>query len=139
MPLILVVDDDPSIRMLLEVALGEMGEVVVACDGAEALAYTATTVPDLAVLDVMMPEISGLTVLERWRQDERTAALPVIMLSARDQQVDREAGYRAGADAYVSKPFQIDVLLTLLRTLMAEQRGDAGNLIAELRALAGLD
>ncbi len=139
MPHILVVDDDPSIRALLSVALDEVGTVTTAEDGQQALAATAERVPELAVLDMMMPNIDGLSVLQAWRADPRTREMPVIMLSARDQAIDRSDGYRAGADAYVTKPFEVDVLLTLLRTLMTEQPPGTADLLAELRALAGLE
>jgi DNA-binding response OmpR family regulator len=131
---ILVVDDDASIRALLQVALAELGTVITAEDGAHAIAATTERVPALAVLDVMMPGVSGLSVLEMWRADPRTREMPVIMLSARDQPIDRSDGYGAGADAYVTKPFEVDVLLTLLRTLMVEQQPDPAELLAELRA-----
>ncbi len=103
---ILVCDDDPSVRQLLEVTLAFDHEVHLAEDGQQALDLLAGgTAVDLVVLDVMMPVKDGLTTLRELRADPATAGIPVIMLTARAQDRDARAGIEAGADHYMTKPF----------------------------------
>ena len=104
--LILVADDDEDILALVKAVLERSGhEVVAVVDGAEALATVRTRKPDLAVLDITMPQVDGLEVLRRLRADEETAALPVVLLSAQAQEADIERGFVTGASAYIKKPF----------------------------------
>lgn len=139
MPTILVVDDDESIRKLLEIALGEVGEVVTARDGGQALAVAEQHLPDIVVMDVMMPDTTGLDVLRAWRSDPRTADLDVILLSARDQPADEAAGYDAGADAYVTKPMDVDVLQGLVATMLAGRQAHKQAVLDEFRSLQAGD
>jgi len=95
-------------------------------DGAEALAYVRTTPPDLVLLDVMLPGLSGLEVCRALRADPTTAAIPIIMLTARVEEADRIAGLEMGADDYISKPFSPSELLARIKALMRRsQRRDA--------------
>lgn len=101
----LVVDDEPMTRDLLRLMLEHANFAVVeAKDGVEALELVKQSLPDLVILDVMMPGIDGLTVCKKMRSDEATADLPIIMLSARTQPEAIEAGLRAGATMYLTKP-----------------------------------
>jgi CheY-like chemotaxis protein len=103
---ILVADDDEDILTLVTAVLERAGhEVVAARDGAAALAAARDRRPDLAVLDVSMPELDGLQVVERLRDDDETRDLPVVLLSARVQEEDVARGFATGASAYVRKPF----------------------------------
>jgi DNA-binding response OmpR family regulator len=105
-PLVLVADDDPDIRSLVALRLEKSGyEVVSARDGEQALATALERVPDLALLDVMMPKLDGYEVTERLREQDETRHLPVILLTARVQESDIARGVEAGADDYVTKPF----------------------------------
>jgi DNA-binding response OmpR family regulator len=105
-PLVLVADDDRDILSLVAFRLERSGyRVVQAADGEAALEAARTHAPDLAVLDLMMPRLSGLEVTRALRADERTRDLPVILLTARAQEKDVQAGLEAGATAYVKKPF----------------------------------
>jgi two-component system response regulator PrrA len=116
-PVALVVDDDEGVRRALTVGLSEAGLVVrEASNGAEALRELADRLPDVVVLDVSMPGISGVEVVSRIRADGRT--LPVCMLSARDEVDDRVAGLAAGADDYVVKPFSVTELAARLHALV---------------------
>jgi DNA-binding response OmpR family regulator len=101
---VLVVDDDAEVRDLVTYTL-EDHEVRTASDGDEALREIAAEVPDVVILDIMMPGTSGLKVLELLRADPVTAALPVILLTAKAQEADLDRGYAIGADDYVVKPF----------------------------------
>jgi len=103
---ILVVDDDPVIQKLLVVNFEMEGYVVVtALDGIEGLERVAERHPDLILLDVMMPRMNGIEVLQRLKGDAATAQIPVILLSAKAQSNDIAGGLDAGADDYITKPF----------------------------------
>ena len=108
-PRIAVIDDEPRIRELLELALGHGGYAVrSAADGAAGLALAKEWSPDLIVLDVMMPKIDGIALLPMLR---RVTDAPIVMLSAKGEVYDRVEGLSAGADDYLSKPFEISELL----------------------------
>jgi CheY-like chemotaxis protein len=118
-PLILCADDDPDILALLALRLEGAGfRVVQAADGEQALALARDVHPSVAVLDVMMPRLTGTEVLGALRADPATRDLRVILVSARAQQSDVESGLAAGADAYLAKPFQASELIELVRSLV---------------------
>ena len=103
---VLVVDDDPDVCDLVRYKLEQSGfDVRRASDGDQALREVDAQVPDLVLLDIMMPGMSGLEVLERWRANGATEKLPVIMLTAKAQENDVERGFELGANDYVIKPF----------------------------------
>lgn len=105
-PLVLVADDDVDIRALVAFRLERFGyEVLQAADGEEALRLALERNPDLAVLDVMMPKLTGYEVTRRIRATEATSRMPVILLTARVQEADVTEGFEAGADDYIRKPF----------------------------------
>jgi DNA-binding response OmpR family regulator len=105
-PLLLIADDDEDILELLGFRLERAGyEVVRARDGEEALRLALELVPSLALLDVMMPGLDGYEVARRLRGDERTSAMPIILLTARVQASDITRGLAAGADDHIKKPF----------------------------------
>jgi two-component system, OmpR family, response regulator MprA len=114
---ILVVDDEPAVREAVERALRLDGhDVLLACDGGEALVTMDERPPDAIVLDVLMPRVDGLELCRRMRlRGDRT---PVLMLTARDAIADRVAGLDAGADDYLVKPFALDELLARVRALL---------------------
>jgi DNA-binding response OmpR family regulator len=104
---VLVVDDDPVILRLLEVNFGLGGyDVLVAGDASSALELARRSRPDVVVTDVMMPTMSGLELLAALREGEATQSIPVLLVSARAQLDDIQAGLDAGADGYVTKPFE---------------------------------
>ena len=120
---VLLADDDRAIRESLSRALGLEGyEVVQAVDGATALAAAQSTQPDVAILDVMMPNIDGLTVCRVLRAERNR--LPILMLTARTETSDRVAGLDAGADDYLAKPFELDELLARIRALLRRTQPD---------------
>jgi CheY-like chemotaxis protein len=121
---VLVVDDDPVIVELLVLNLELEGhEAITASDGREAVRLVHDAAPDLLLLDVMMPELDGFAVCRELKQDPATADLPVVLLSARAQESDLVRGTAAGADAYVTKPFDPFELVRLLeRTATARRR-----------------
>jgi two-component system, OmpR family, response regulator MprA len=114
---ILVVDDEPAVREALRRSLAFEGyQVVLACDGLDALDQVASDAPDVVVLDVLMPRMDGLTTARRLRAAGST--VPVLMLTARDTVGDRVSGLDAGADDYLVKPFELDELLARVRALL---------------------
>ena len=124
LPTILIADDDPVIQKLLAVNFEMEGyRVVTASDGAEALERVASDHPDLAVLDVMMPRVDGLDVVRALRADPATCTMPVILLSAKAQAVDINRGLEAGADIYVTKPFDPAELLDKAAGLIGTAEG----------------
>ncbi len=103
---ILVVDDEPDLLELVEYNLREAGyTVVTAKDGAAAMAEVRRQRPDLILLDVMLPDVSGTELCRRLRRDPDTSRIPIMMLTARGQEIDRVVGFELGADDYVVKPF----------------------------------
>ncbi len=124
---VLVVDDDPVILKLLEVNFEMEGfNVVRASDGAEGLERAQEVLPDVVVLDVMMPRMTGHEVARALRQDERTAAIPIIFVTARAQSSDVERGMELGVDDYVTKPFDPLDLIARVNTLLARTQNDDG-------------
>ena len=112
---ILVVDDEPTIVRLMEFILARQGhEMIVAVNGEEALQKIKTHQPDLVLLDIMMPRIDGYEVAQTLRADPQTAALPIIMLSAKAQDEDIRRGVEVGVDEYVTKPFTPDHLVQVV-------------------------
>jgi DNA-binding response OmpR family regulator len=106
-PTVLLVEDDPVILRLLEVNFELEGfGVILAHDGAEGIALAASERPDLVISDIMMPNVSGLELVLALKADDATAAIPIILLSAKAQSADVKAGMEAGADDYVTKPFE---------------------------------
>jgi DNA-binding response OmpR family regulator len=115
---ILVVDDDPDIRMLLHLGLKNHFEVEVAGDGRQALAAVERQPPDLIITDRMMPNLDGLGLVMELRRRPATADLPVIMLTALGGSDDATSGLDAGADDYLGKPFELPELLARVRALL---------------------
>jgi DNA-binding response OmpR family regulator len=103
---IMVIDDEPDIVKLVKISL-EMAnfEVIEAFSGKEALEKVQKVVPDLFLLDIMMPEMNGYEVCQILKSQERTRAVPVVMLTAKGQKGDAEQGLKVGADDYIIKPF----------------------------------
>lgn len=120
---ILVVDDDPQIRKLLQLILQQAGfHVTTATNGAEAFQLATAHPPDLAILDVMMPSMDGYTLCRQLRQAPTTNLMPILMLTAQSETRDKLAGFNAGADDYVTKPFESQELLSRVRALLARSQ-----------------
>ncbi len=121
---ILVVEDDPDLNRQLVAALGEAGYVVdKAVDGEEGHYLGETEPYDAVVLDLGLPVLDGVSVLEKWRRAGKK--MPVLILTARDRWSDKVAGFDAGADDYVVKPFQMEEVLARMRALLRRSAGHA--------------
>lgn len=130
MPAVLIVEDEPSIAELIAVNLRHNGfRPTWAMDSSSAQRELDAALPDLILLDWMLPGESGLVLAKRWRAHPRTKAVPLIMLTARGDESDRVAGLDAGADDYIAKPFSTKELLARIRAVLRrrspEQAGDA--------------
>ncbi len=122
---ILVVDDDPQLRSLVGLALDRAGfAVVTAADGQAALMQAAREAPDLIVLDQGLPELDGLEVCRRIRAKSE---VPIIFLTARDDELDRVLGLELGADDYVTKPFSPRELVARIKAILKRTRGGAAS------------
>jgi DNA-binding response OmpR family regulator len=120
---VLVADDDRDIRDLIRFKLEQAGfRPRVFDDGTSALAGIESDPPDLAVLDVMMPGLSGIDVLRKVRGDERLHSVRVILLTARSRDADVDAGFATGADDYIIKPFSPRELLHRVNVVLARSR-----------------
>ena len=120
---VLVVDDEPAFREALRQALKREGFVVhLAADGEEALEYFRAVHPDIVLLDVMLPRLSGIDVCRAIRASDDT---PVIMVSARNEEIDAVVALEVGADDYVSKPYRTRELIARMRTVLRRNRGPA--------------
>ena len=118
---VLVVEDDEMVADVVRINLEAEGFTVVhAPNGAAGLAAIAQQCPDLVLLDVMMPEVDGWTVLTRLRDDPATAKLPVIMLSAKAMPADQVRGYNLGANGYLPKPFSAPDLIEKVRHVLSD-------------------
>ena len=121
-PVVLVADDDDDIRDLVAFRLDRAGyEVLRAGDGQEALDLAKEHRPDLAVLDVMMPKLTGYDVTRELRADPATSRIPVILLTARVQEADVARGFEAGADDYVKKPFSPQELKARVQAVLGRR------------------
>jgi len=123
---ILVVDDEPDILTLLEYNLKKAGYLVLlAKDGPEAIELAVTRLPSLVLLDIMLPDMDGTEVLKRLKEGESTRAIPVIMLTAKGEEIDRIVGFELGAEDYITKPFSPRELLLRVRAVL-KRVTDAG-------------
>lgn len=121
-PKILVVDDEPDALELAGFNLKRAGfDVISASDGAEALRKTREFSPNLIVLDVMLPEVDGLEVCRVLRGESRTAAIPILMLTAKAAEIDRVLGLELGADDYLTKPFSPRELILRIKNLLGRR------------------
>jgi two-component system phosphate regulon response regulator PhoB len=116
---ILLVEDEPGIQELLKLNLGQAGHQVIAADDAEgALQYLKTSLPDVILLDWMLPGMSGIDLCRRLRADKRYQPVPIIMLTARGEEQDRVSGLDTGADDYITKPFSPRELVSRIRAVL---------------------
>jgi DNA-binding response OmpR family regulator len=125
MPRVLVVDDEPNILLSLEFLMQQAGfEVTTAEDAEQAQALISRQVPDLILLDISLPGMSGFDLLEQLRADDATRQLPVVMLTAHGREVEKEKGMALGASDYITKPFSTRELVSRVQTLLGNGNGD---------------
>ena len=126
-PRILIVEDEPAIAELISVNLQHGGfDPVVAQDSVTAQRELDAELPEVILLDWMLPGQSGLSLARHWRKQERTKAIPIIMLTARGDEPDKIAGLDAGADDYMTKPFSTQELLARIRAVLRRRSPESG-------------
>ena len=133
---IVVVEDEPAIAELISINLRHAGHQVVIAPTAEAARHEIDAkLPDLVVLDWMLPGQSGLALARQWRADARTRELPIIMLTARGEEADKVAALDAGADDYLTKPFSTNELMARIRAVLRRKAPEALEDVVEVAGL----
>jgi two-component system phosphate regulon response regulator PhoB len=128
---ILIVEDEPSLTQVLSYNLQREGyDVVVTHDGREGLRKAQTLLPDLVILDLMLPGLGGLEVCRELRAGGQTAGIPIMMLTAKAEETDQVVGFTMGADDYVTKPFSVRVLMQRVKVLL--RRANAPELTSDV-------
>ncbi len=115
---ILIVEDEQTLRRLLAYRLGKQYDVRTASNGLEALELIEEEIPDLIISDIMMPQMDGYALLQALQKEEATRSIPFIFLTAKNQEADKLRGMRSGVDDYITKPFDVDRLLTRIARLL---------------------
>ncbi|MFM2448801.1 MAG: hypothetical protein RIS44_1251 [Pseudomonadota bacterium] len=134
---VLVVEDEPAIAELISINLRHAGyEVTVAPTADQAISEVDRVLPDLVVLDWMLPGQPGVALAKRWRSQSRTRELPIIMLTARAQESDKVAGLDSGADDYLTKPFSTNELLARIRAVLRRKAPEALDTLVSLGGLS---
>ena len=134
---VLIVEDEPAIAELISINLRHAGyEVTVAATADQAISEVDRVLPDLVVLDWMLPGQPGVALAKRWRSQSRTRELPIIMLTARAQEGDKVAGLDAGADDYLTKPFSTNELLARIRAVLRRKAPEALDTLVSLGGLS---
>lgn len=122
---IMIVEDEEDIQELIQYNLLKNGfNATVHSSGEEALGYISETLPDLILLDLMLPGIDGLEVCRRLKKDEETDKLPIIMITARGEEEDIVKGFEYGADDYVTKPFSPKILISRIKAVLRRQKDE---------------
>jgi two-component system, OmpR family, alkaline phosphatase synthesis response regulator PhoP len=125
-PRILIVDDEPDLRSVLRFSLeAEQFEVIEASDGEEGLRMACDELPDLVVLDLMLPRMDGYKICRALKFDDRYRHMPVVILSARSGETDRRLAMELGADAFITKPYDLKDLVSRIRERLQQPRSDA--------------
>jgi len=136
MPTVLVVEDESAIAELVAINLRHAGfEVTLAENADQAMVAVDAVLPDLVLLDWMLPGQSGVALARRWRGDARTRELPIIMLTARADEADKVSGLDAGADDYLTKPFSTQELLARIRAVLRRRIPEALDSAVEMAGL----
>ncbi|HEX9880029.1 MAG TPA: response regulator [Candidatus Binatia bacterium] len=118
---VLVVDDDPAIIQVYQMALSRSFDLSVAYNGREALEAASAQTPDLVIMDVMMPEMDGLAAMAKIKENDATAKVPVILVTAQVRHKDVLSGYNSGADYYITKPFTSRELMNGINLFLGEK------------------
>lgn len=120
---ILLTDDEANIVRVVTARLRAYGyEVIAAADGEEALQLARREKPDLLLLDILLPRLDGFKVCQQLKADPEWKRVPIILFSAKTQDIDRQIGLESGADAYISKPFQPELLIQTIQDLLKDKK-----------------
>jgi len=135
---VVIIEDEKDLAELLAFNLGKEGwHTLIALDGRSGLELVTAELPDIVILDLMLPEISGTEVCKLLRKQERTATIPVIMVTAKGEEIDRVVGFEVGADDYLVKPFSARELLLRIKAILRRAAPEAkGEKIFQMGSLA---
>ena len=133
-PLLLLVEDDRDLRAYLTKLLCSKYEVIQAENGFEALTLAKSRVPDIILSDVMMPDMDGFRMLEELKQERETSHIPIIFLTARDSEPDKERGYELGVDSYLTKPVSPQLLFRRIENLLLKRKAVYAEVLGQLSA-----
>lgn len=137
-PKILIIEDERSLIEILSYNLANEGfEVLTSCDGTDGLRRAQHALPDLVLLDLMLPGIDGLQICRQLRSDSKTQGIRILMLTAKAEEVDEIVGFNMGADDYVAKPFKIKPLISRIKALL--RRPSVEQTSAEVLSVAGIE
>lgn len=137
-PKVLIIEDERSLQEILSYNLVNEGfEVLTAGDGQDGLRRAQTALPDLVVLDLMLPGLDGLQVCRQLRSDPKTQNIRILMLTAKAEEVDEIVGFNMGADDYVAKPFKIKPLISRIKALLRRPSAEASS--SEVLSVAGIE
>lgn len=125
-PIILIVEDNRDIREYIRTSFEEMYEVLTAADGKEGWDIAQSQIPNIIISDIMMPVMDGIELCRHIKEDMRTSHIPVILLTAKDTLQDKEEGYAAGADSFITKPFSARLLNSRINNILENRRKTAG-------------
>jgi two-component system phosphate regulon response regulator PhoB len=129
---ILIVEDERDIVQVLEFSLKQAGfDAVVAYDGEQARSRIQEAVPDLVLLDLMLPDVPGTDLCKQIKTTQRTAHVPVLMLTARGEEIDRVLGFELGADDFVTKPFSVRELMLRIKAILRRRAPEEGERLQE--------
>lgn len=140
---LLIVDDEPQIRLLLKEFLSDTFQIELASNGKEAIHSAKTFKPDVILMDIMMPELDGVSAVQKLRLDENTRHIPILMLTAANTSQERIRAFDFGADDFISKPFEVEELISRINAKLNRvkelrqlppDRIEIGNLIMDLRS-----
>jgi two-component system phosphate regulon response regulator PhoB len=134
-PRVLIIEDERGITQALDYNFRREGyDVAISTDGIEGLRKAKTLLPDIVILDLMLPGMSGLDICKELRAGDRTRDIPIVMLTARAEETDQIVGFSVGADDYVTKPFSTKVLMQRIKAIQrrSETVGDAGEMLEHM-------
>lgn len=129
-PTLLIVEDNQDIRKYIADSMRDLYDILECGNGKTGLAVAIQNTPDVIISDVMMPELDGMEMCHKLKNDVRTSHIPIILLTAKDSQEDREEGYRSGADSYLTKPFSSSLLKSRIANLVESRRAFASSVLS---------
>jgi len=132
LPLLLLVEDEKDLREYLASVLSSNYEIITAKNGKYGLELANTRIPDLILSDIMMPDMDGFTMLEKLKQNRETSHIPIIFLTAKDTETDKERGYELGVDSYLTKPVSPKLLHKRIENLLAKRKAVYAEVLGQL-------
>lgn len=134
-PLLMIVEDNDDIREYISTSFKMNYRVITACNGKEGWQKILSTIPDIIISDIIMPEMDGIELCKLIKQDVRTSHIPIILLTAKDTNRDKEEGYESGADSYLTKPFSANLLQSRIKNLLISRKKLAQQIAKQTKSI----